>query len=101
MLLKKFYFNLLIRLGLILINMVAQAIAFTKLIGGQLLFTFIVLCGLLLLQLVLLFFYLRKSNSLFTRLVLSISNQDFSFRLGGRGSNPHEMDLKMAFNKLI
>lgn len=99
MLLKRFYINLIIRLLLILANMVLQAFAIRDLIGGQMLFTFIVLSGILILQVILLFLYVKKTNRLLTRLVLSVSNQDFSQSLGS-DSTPHK-EFQTALNAII
>ena len=99
MLLKRFYINLIIRLLLILANMVLQAFAIRDLIGGQMLFTFIVLSGILILQVVLLFLYVKKTNRVLTRLVLSLSNQDFS-QSPGRDRTPHK-ELRYALNAII
>lgn len=99
MLLKRFYINLIIRLLLILFNMLLQAFAIRDLIAGQLLFTFIVLSGILILQVVLLFLYVKKTNRLLTRLVLSVSNQDFS-QLSGRDGTPHK-ELQKALNAIV
>ena len=99
MLLKRFYINLIVRLLLILVNMLLQAFAIRDLIDGQLLFTFIVLSGILILQVVLLFLYVKKTNRLLTRLVLSVSNQDFS-QLSGSDSAPHK-ELQKALNAII
>ena len=99
MLLKRFYINLIVRLLLILVNMLLQAFAIRDLIDGQLLFTFIVLSGILILQVVLLFLYVKKTNRLLTRLVLSVSNQDFS-QLSGSDSSPHK-ELQKALNAII
>ncbi len=99
MLLKRFYINLVIRLLLILITMVFQAFALKNLIEAQLLFTFIVLSGILLLQVLLLFRYVRKTNRLLTKLVLSVANLDFSQTLS-KTNNSHR-ELKDALNKLI
>ncbi len=84
---------------LILITMVFQAFAVRDLFEGQLLFTFIVLCGILILQVVLLFLYVKKTNRLLTRLVLSVSNLDFSQVQGGEKS-PHK-EFKQALNSII
>jgi len=99
MLLKRFYINLIVRLLLILITMGFQAYTLNDLIRGQLLFTFIVLFGVLILQVVLLFLYVKKTNRLLTRLVLSVSNLDFSQSLGEEKS-PHK-EFKQALNSII
>jgi len=99
MLLKRFYLNLIVRLALILVTMVFQAFAIQNLFGGQLLFTFIVLTGILILQLVLLFLYVKKSNRQLTRLVLSLSNQDFTQTLA-ESASPHK-EFKQALNAIV
>jgi len=99
MLLKRFYINLIIRLLLILANMLLQAFAIRDLIGGQVLFTFIVLSLILILQVILLFLYVKRTNRLLTRLVLSVSNQDFS-QLSGRDGTPHK-EFQTALNAII
>jgi two-component system nitrogen regulation sensor histidine kinase NtrY len=99
--LNRFYINLLIRLLLILVTMTFQAFAFNELLGGQYLFTFIVLSGFLLFQVVLLFRYLRRSNRHLTKFVLAISNQDFTLKFGkGKTGTPHK-ELNDAFNRII
>lgn len=99
MLLKRFYLNLIIRLVLILINMVLQAFAIHSLFEGQLLFTFIVLTGILILQVVFLFLYVKKSNRQLTKLVLSLSNQDLMQKLGD-SNTPHK-EFKQALNAMV
>ena len=99
MLLKRFYINLVVRMVLILITMVFQAFAIHDLIESQLLFTFIVLCGILILQVVLLFIYVKKTNRLLTRLVLSVSNLDFP-QVQGEEKSPHK-EFKQALNSII
>jgi len=99
MLLKRFYINLIVRLVLILITMGFQSYILRDLIDGQLLFTFMVLTLILILQVVLMFLYVKKTNRLLTRLILSVSNQDFSQSLGTEKS-PHT-DLKLALNSII
>lgn len=96
---KRFYINLIIRLLLILANMLLLAFALRDLIDRQMLFTFIVLSGILILQVGLLFFYVKKSNRVLTRLVLSLSNQDFSHS-PGKTSTPHR-ELRSALNTII
>ena len=99
MLLKRFYLNLIVRLVLILLTMVFQAFAIHSLFQGQLLFTLIVLSGFLILQMVLLFFYIKKSNRQLTRLVLSLSNQDLMQSLGD-SHTPHK-EFKQALNAIV
>lgn len=99
MLLKRFYLNLIIRLALILVTMVFQAFAIRNLFEGQLLFTFIVLTGVLILQLVMLYLFVKKSNRQLTRLVLSLSNQDFTQMLDEENT-PHK-EFKQALNAIV
>jgi len=99
MLLRKFYFNLSLRLVLILVNLVFLAFAIRDLIGNQLLFTFIVLTGILVMQVILVFLYIRKTNRQLTRLILSISNHDFSQSLDDRRTAHKE--LQQALNSII
>ena len=99
MLLKRFYFNLSLRLVLILVNLVLLAFAIRDLIGNQLLFTFVVLSGILVLQVILVFLYIKKTNRQLTRLILSISNHDFSQTLDDRRT-PHK-ELQKALNSII
>jgi len=101
MFLKRFYINLIVRMTLIIATMGFQAFAINELIEGQLLFTFIVLTGILILQVVLLFSYLKRSNRLLSRFVLAISNQDFTSKFEkGSGKTPSK-DLNQAFNTII
>ncbi len=97
--LKRFYINLIVRMVLILFTMVLQAFSIRDIIGGQMLFTFVVLTGILVLQVVLLFLYIKKTNRLLTRLVLSVSNEDFSQTLGEAGT-AHQ-DFKQALNTIV
>jgi signal transduction histidine kinase len=99
MLLKRFYINLSLRLVLILANLVLLAFAVRDLFSDQLLFTFIVLSGILILQVLLLFLYIKKTNRQLTRLVLSVTNQDFSQSLDHRGT-PHQ-EFQRALNSII
>ena len=99
MLLKRFYINLYLRLVLILANLVLLAFSIRILISSQLLFTFIVLSGILILQVLLLFLYIKKTNRQLTRLVLSVSNHDFSQSLAHRGS-PHQ-EFQKALHSII
>ena len=101
MLLKRFYLNLAARMLLILINMLGLAIAIRDLIESQKLFTFIVLTGILLFQMVLLFTYLKKTDRLLTKIVLAISNRDYSLRVDhGKGKTPHQ-ELNRALNAIL
>jgi len=101
MLVKRFYLNLVLRMALILVNMTFQAFAIQDMIEGQLMFTFIVLSGVLILQVLLLFHYLRKTNRNLTKFVLAIANQDFSLKFAKeKGKTPHK-ELNLAFNKII
>jgi len=96
---KRFYINLCLRLVLILANLVLLAFSIRILISSQLLFTFIVLSGILVLQVLLLFLYIKKTNRQLTRLVLSVSNHDFSRSLDQRGT-PHR-EFQRALNSII
>jgi signal transduction histidine kinase len=101
MLVKRFYLNLVLHMVLILATMSFQAFAIRDLVEGQHLFTFIVLSGFLVLQVVLLFRYLRKTNRQLTKFVLAIANQDFTLKFGKeKGKTPHK-ELNQAFNKII
>ncbi len=68
---------------------------------GQFLFTFIVLSGILVLQLVLLFRYLKKTNRQLTKFVLAIANQDFTLKFAGEKGKTDYRELNHAFNKII
>lgn len=101
MLVKRFYLNLVLRMVLILTTMSLQAFAIRDMVEGQLLFTFVVLSGFLVLQVVLLFRYLRLTNRQLTKFVLAMANQDFTLTFGkGKGKNPHK-ELNEAFNKIL
>jgi signal transduction histidine kinase len=101
MLVKRFYLNLLIRMMLILVTMSFQAFAIQNMVEGQLMFTFIVLSGLLILQVVLLFRYLKHTNRMLTKFVLAIANQDFTQKFGKEKGKAAYQDLNQAFNKII
>ncbi len=101
MLLKRFYINIIVRITLILGTMVFQAFAFNDLIEKQLLFTFIVLSVFLLIQVILLFSYLRKSNRLLTKFVLAISNREFTWKFSQEAGKTPYKDLNKAFNTII
>jgi signal transduction histidine kinase len=101
MLVKRFYLNLVLRMILILATMTFQAFAIVDMVEGQLMFTFIVLSGVLILQVVLLFHYLRRTNRNLTKFVLAIANEDFSLKFAKeKGKTPHK-ELNQAFNKII
>lgn len=101
MLVKRVYLNLVLRMILILVTMCFQAFAIRDLLEGQLLFTFIVLSGILILQVVLLFRYLRKTNRSLTKFVLTIANQDFTQKFGKEKGKAAYKELNQAFNKII
>ena len=101
MLVKRFYLNLLIRMMLILATMFILAFAIQNMLEDQLMFTFIVLSGLLLLQMVLLLRYLRHTNRLLTKFVLAMANQDFTQKFGKEKGRAAYQDLQQAFNKII
>lgn len=86
---------------LILITMAFQAFTFRGLMEEQLLFTFVVLTGILILQIILLFQYLRKTNRLLTKLVLAISNQDFTLKLGKTKRKTPYKEFSQALNSIV
>lgn len=101
MLLRRFYINLVVRMILILSTMAAMAFVSNDLIERQFLFTFIVLTGFLLFQVVFLFRYLRKSDRQLSLFVQAISDQDFTLKFdGGKKPTPYR-DLNEAFNTII
>ena len=101
MLLKKFYINLVIRIVFILFNMIAIAFVIPDLIEKQLMFTLIVFAMILVLQIILLLYYVKKTNHLFTKFVLSISNLDYTSKFKTDFSASPYKDLNLAFNKII
>jgi signal transduction histidine kinase len=101
MLVKRFYLNLLIRMLLILATMSFLAFAIQNMLEGQLMFTFIVWSGVLILQVILLFRYLKHTNRLLTKFVLAIANQDFTQKFGQEKDRAAYQDLNQAFNKII
>jgi nitrogen fixation/metabolism regulation signal transduction histidine kinase len=101
MLLRKFYINLVIRIVLILFNMIAIALVIPDLIEKQLMFTLIVFAMILILQIILLLYYIKKTNRLFTKFVLAISNLDFTSKFKTDFSATPYKDLNLAFNKII
>lgn len=101
MLVQRFYLNLVLRMVLILVTMVAQAFAIRDLLEEQLMFTFLVLTLFLVLQVVLMFSYLKKTNRKLTKFVLAIANQDFSIKFGkGEARTPHG-ELNQAFDRIL
>jgi signal transduction histidine kinase len=101
MLLRKFYINLVIRIVLILLNMIAIAVVIPELIERQLMFTLIVFALILVLQIILLLHYIKKTNRLFTKFVLAISNLDYTSKFKTDLSASPYKDLNVAFNKII
>jgi len=101
MLLRKFYINLVIRIVLILLNMIAIAVVIPELIEKQLMFTLIVFAMILVLQIILLLHYVKKTNRLFTKFVLAISNLDYTSKFKTDLSATPYKDLNVAFNKII
>ena len=101
MLLKKFYINLIIRIVLILSNMIAISLIFPVLLRNQLMFTIIVLAVILILQIIFLINYLKKSNRLLAKFILAISNSDFTSKFGIDYTDTPYKDLNLAFNKII
>jgi two-component system nitrogen regulation sensor histidine kinase NtrY len=101
MLLRRFYINLVVRMILILLTMAALSYVFHDLIERQFLFTFIVLAGFLLFQVVFLFRYLRKSDRQLSLFVQAISDQDFTLKFNGGKKPTPSRDLNEAFNTII
>ncbi len=101
MLLRKFYINLILRIVLILSNMIAVAIVIPNLLEKQLMFTLIVFAMILILQIILLLHYVRKTNRLLTKFVLAISNLDFTSKFKTDYADTPYKDLNIAFNKII
>lgn len=101
MLVKRFYLNLVLRMTLILATMVLQAFAIRDLVDSQKMFTFIVLSGFLILQVILLFHYLRKTNKNLSKFVLAIANQDFNLKFGKEKGRAYHAELNQAFNKIL
>lgn len=101
MLVQRFYLNLVLRLVFILATMTAQAFVIRDLVEGQLMFTFIVLSLALVLQVVLMFRFLRKTNRQLAKFVLAITNQDLNIKFGkGSGKTPHT-ELNQAFDRIL
>jgi len=101
MLLKKIYINLIIRLVLILSNMISISLIFPDLLKSQLIFTFIVLSVILVFQIILLVGYMKKSNRLLAKFILTLSNSDFTSNFDISYTNTPYRDLNIAFNKII
>lgn len=81
--------------------MIAIAFVIPDLIEKQLMFTLIVLAMILILQIILLLYYIKKTNLLFTKFVLAISNLDYTSKFKTDYSSTPYKDLNAAFNKII
>ncbi len=101
MILRQFYINLVIRIISILLNMIVLAIIARDLFQNQLMFTFVVIAFVLVLQVVLLFNYIKKTNKLFTKFILTISNMDFVSKFGEDYTQTPHKGLNKAFNKIL
>jgi len=81
--------------------MIVLAIIARDLFTKQLMFTSIVASTVLLFQIVLLFSYIKKTNRLFTRFILAISNRDFASKFEEDYIQSPYQGLNIAFNKIL
>jgi len=81
--------------------MVAIAAIIPNLIEKQLMFTLIVFAMFLVLQIILLLHYIKKTNRLLTKFVFAISNLDYTSKFKTDFSATPYKDLNAAFNKII
>ena len=98
MLLKRIYINLIVRLVLILSNMILISLIFPDLLKSQLIFTFIILVVILICQIILLVNYMKKSNRLLAKFILTLSNSDFTSNFDINYTDTPYKELNVAFN---
>ncbi len=81
--------------------MIVLAIIARDLFQNQLVFTFMIISSILVLQVALLFNYIKKTNKLFTKFILAISNMDFISKFGEHYTQTPYKSLNKAFNKIL
>lgn len=101
MLRNSFAVNLVLRILFLLGNMVLISVAVKQPLEKQIIFTLIVLCILLILQVIMLFEFLNRTNQNLLRFFMIIFDSDYSTHFQEKIKSSPFIELNKAFNKVI
>jgi len=101
MLRNRFAINLILRIIFLLGNMALITVAIKQPLEKQILFTLGGLCFLLILQIIMLFEFLNRTNQNLLRFLMILFDSDYSTHFQEKMKSSPYIELNKAFNKVI